>query len=121
VSPKDEDGDGFIVQWGRWSRNDDRPSLSFSRQLAIPDADDPDSQPSLWHVDLAMTFEDEPELARIGQLNESSSGFSFTPIGPERAADLADLRTHYLGLYPQLQAVWNAKPIKTELTTYQAD
>ena len=24
------------------------------------------------------------------------------------------------GLYPQLQAIWNAKPIKTELTMYEA-
>ena len=49
------------------------------------------------------------------------TGFSFTPVGPPRAVELTELRTHYLRLYPQLQAVWNAKPIKSELTMYQAD
>ena len=121
VSPEDEDGDGFIVQWGRWSWNDNRPSLSFTRQLGIPDADDPHGQPSYWQIDLAMTFEDEPDLAGIDELNESDTGFSFTPIGPERAAELTELRTHDLGLYPQLQAIWNSRPIKTKLTMYQAD
>jgi hypothetical protein len=29
------DADGFIVQWGRYSSNDRRPSLTFTRQLAV--------------------------------------------------------------------------------------
>lgn len=121
LSPVDQDGDGFIVQWGRSSWNGYRPSLSFTRQLAIPDAEDPAWQPSYWQLDLAMTFEDQPGLAGLDELNESDTGFSFTPVGPERAAELTEMHKHYLGLYPQLQAMWNAKPITTELTMYQAD
>jgi hypothetical protein len=121
VSAEDEDGDGFIVQWGRWSWNDNRPSLSFTRRLGIPDADDPDGLPSYWQVDPAMTFEDGPDLAGIDELNESDTDFSFTPIGPERAAELIELRTHYLGLYPQREEIWNSRPLNTELTMYQAD
>jgi hypothetical protein len=33
----DADADGFLVQWGRYSWNDDRLSLSFTRQLAVVD------------------------------------------------------------------------------------
>jgi hypothetical protein len=72
-------------QWGRWSWNDSRPSLSFTRQLAIPDAEDPDGQPGYWQVELEMTFPDVPSLVDLGELNESSTGFSFDPIGPPRA------------------------------------
>ncbi|MFB6560376.1 hypothetical protein ACFCYH_16070 [Streptomyces sp. NPDC056400] len=30
IEPAEDDGDGFIVQWGRWSWNDDRPALVFT-------------------------------------------------------------------------------------------
>jgi hypothetical protein len=121
ASSEGSDADGFIVQWGRWSWNDNLPALSFTRQLAIPDADDPAGQPSYWQVDLQMTFQDEPNLAGLDELNESDTGFSFDPVGPERTAELAAMHTHYLWLYPQLQAIWHAIPIKSELTMYQAD
>lgn len=121
VSTDESDADGFIVQWGRWSWNGNRPSLSFTRQLAVPDPDDLFLQPSYWHVELEMTFQDEPSLAGLGELNESSTGFSFEPIGPERTAELAAIHTHYLGLYPELRALWRATPISSELAMYQAD
>jgi hypothetical protein len=121
VPGDDSDADGFIVQWGRWPWNGERPSLSFTRQLAIPDPDDPESQPSYWHVDLQMFFRDEPGLVGLDELNESSTGFSFDPVGPARTAELAATRAHYLGLYPQLHAIWRATPISSELTMNQAD
>jgi hypothetical protein len=121
VSGDDADADGFIVQWGSWSWNDKRPSLSFTRQLAIPDADDPEWQPSYWHVELEMTFQEEPGLAGLDELNESSSGFSFDPIGPARSAEVVALRDHYLGLYPQLQVLWHATPVSSKLSLFQAD
>lgn len=121
VSTDESDADGFIVQWGRWSWNGNRPSLSFTRQLAVPDPDDLFGQPSYWHVELEMTFQDEPSVAGLGELNESSTGFSFEPIGPERTAELAAIHTHYLGLYPELRALWRATPISSELAMYQAD
>jgi hypothetical protein len=117
----DGDVDGFLVQWGCWPWNGNRPSLSFTRQLAIPDADDPEWQPSYWQVELQLTFRDEPDLAGLDELNESSTGFSFDPIGTARTAELAATREHYLRLYPQLQAIWRAVPIESELTLYQAD
>ncbi|OLB79915.1 MAG: hypothetical protein AUI14_08855 [Actinobacteria bacterium 13_2_20CM_2_71_6] len=121
VSADDSDADGFIVQWGRWSWNDKRPSLSFTRQLAVPDANDPGWQPSYWHVELEMTFQDEPSLVGLDALNESNSGFSFEPIGPARGVELTVTHDHYLGLYPQLQAIWRATPTGSKLSLYQAD
>jgi hypothetical protein len=93
ILPGDEcDADGFIVQWGCWSCNDKRPALCFTRQLAIPDPDDPDGQPSYWQVELEMIFQDEASLEGLDELNESSTGFSFDPIGPARGAELAAVR-----------------------------
>lgn len=118
---EDCDGDGFIVQWGRWSWNDNRPSLLFTRQLAIPDAEGPDWQPSYWQVGLEMTFPDSPSLARLNELNESNTGFSFAPVGPARSIELASTRNHYLALYPQLATLWNTVPDKSTLSLEQVD
>jgi hypothetical protein len=121
VAGEDSDADGFIAQWGRWSWNENRPSLSFTRQLAIPDAEDPDWQPSLWQVELEMTFPDGPSLAGLDELNESSTGFSFEPIGTARSAEIASTRDHYLALYPQLRALFNTVPDKSTLSLQQVD
>jgi hypothetical protein len=101
--------DGFIVQWGRYSWNDDKPSLSFTRQLAVPDAEDPDYV-GPWQLDLALCF-DEPGLERLGS---ADTGFQFTPIGPERAAALTAMRTD-LHRDPLLRTIWQTKPISTQL------
>ncbi len=58
----DADADGFIVQWGRYSWNDKRLSLSFTRQLAIADGsdrNDPDWQLEYWQIDLQMCLDDD--------------------------------------------------------------
>jgi hypothetical protein len=48
----DSDADGFIVQWGRYGWNDKRPSLTFTRQMAVAveaTCTESDSyQPELW-------------------------------------------------------------------------
>jgi hypothetical protein len=114
---EDSDADGFIVQWGRWLGRDTlRPYLSFTRQLAIPDAEDPERQPSYWQIELLMLFDDEPSLAGIDELNERNSGFCFEPIGPARVAELRTTRERYLQLYPQLHAVWHAKPSESNVS-----
>ncbi|MEJ3745334.1 hypothetical protein WEI85_18830 [Actinomycetes bacterium KLBMP 9797] len=122
ILPGDDcDADGFIVQWGRWSWNDKRPALCFTRQLAVPDPEDPDGQPSYWQVELEMLFQDEASLEGLDELNESNSGFSFDPISPARGSELAALRDHYLGLYPQLCVLWRATPVESRLSLHQAD
>jgi hypothetical protein len=119
VSGEDADADGFIVQWGCWPWSDGRPSLSFTRQLAVPDADDPDWQPSYWHVELQMVFSNELGFAGLDELNESDTGFSFDPIGPARRAELATLHDHYLAVYPELQAVWRTTPAASGLSLHE--
>jgi hypothetical protein len=121
VAGDDCDADGFIVQWGRWSWNDKRPALCFTRQFAVPDPDDPGGQPSYWQVELEMLFHDEANLEGLDELNESNTGFSFDPIGSARGAEVAALREHYLGLYPQLRALWRATPAESRLSLHQAD
>ena len=105
-----EDSDGFIVQWDR------RPSLSFTRQLAVPAPGDPE-EPSYWQVDLEMIFRDEPGLTGLEDVNEANSGFSFVPIGPGRHDELTALRER---LHPQLRARWGAVPSASRLTLDQA-
>jgi hypothetical protein len=121
MTGEDSDADGFIVQWGRWSWNDHCPSLSFTRQLAIPETEDSDWQPSYWQVELEMTFPDLPSLTGLDELNESDTGFSFEPIGPARAAELAATRDHYLALYPQLGALFSTAPANSALSLQQVD
>jgi hypothetical protein len=119
----DSDADGFIVQWGRYSWNGYRPSLAFTRQLAIVGVDDRDgpcADPEYWQVSLEMRFDDEPDLAGIDALPEQDTGFNFAPIGPHRRAALAEMRTDMAG-HAQLQAAWRTKPTDSELTLDRAD
>jgi hypothetical protein len=118
VEEPDSDADGFIIQWGRYSWNGGRLSLAFTRQLAVTDGEgqkDPDSQPALWQVDLEMCFDDEPDLIGLDTLNSSDTGFSFDPIGPQRTAELAEMRTD-MERHPQLQAIWSATPVSSSLS-----
>lgn len=108
----DPDADGFLVQWGRYSWNDDRLSLSFTRQLAV---DDPDQQPEYWQVDLAMCFDDEPDLLGLDALEAQDTGHSFDPVGPQRAAALVEMRAD-LERHPQLRSAWRATPVTSDLS-----
>ncbi|MEJ8643329.1 hypothetical protein WKI68_21930 [Streptomyces sp. MS1.HAVA.3] len=62
IEGPENDGDGFIVEWGRWDWNDGRPALSFGRLLAVSepgDVDDADEgywQPEYWKAELELVF-----------------------------------------------------------------
>lgn len=96
IAPVDEDGDGFIVQWGRRSWGNNRLLLVLTRQLAVVDSgdrEDPGCQGELWQVELGIAFDDEPALIALEDgLGASDTGFRFDPIGPERAAALVEVR-----------------------------
>ncbi len=60
----ESDADGLIAQWGRYSWNDNKLSLSFTRQLAVigdTEPGEPDWQPDYWQVELVLLFDDAPE------------------------------------------------------------
>jgi hypothetical protein len=102
----DSDADGFIVQWGRYSWNDKRPSLSFTRQLAVAGSGD---DPELWQIDLVMCFDD------LHGLDSLNTGFVFDLAGPPLSAALAEVRAE-MERYPQLQAVWRMIPVSSDLS-----
>ncbi|MEV6527909.1 hypothetical protein AB0M43_38915 [Longispora sp. NPDC051575] len=111
------DADGFIVQWGRWSWNDERPSLSFTRQLAIIAGDQADADwlPILWQVELQLSFDHEPNLADLDALDTSDTGWCFSPVGHGRTAELAAMRTD-MQRHRQLRAIWNTVPVSSHLS-----
>ncbi|QRP50276.1 hypothetical protein [Amycolatopsis sp. FDAARGOS 1241] len=123
VTPADEDGDGFVVQWGRrcWAGN--RLHLDLTRQLASReggDAEGPDGEAELWHVELRLAFDDEPTLIALERgLTAVDTGFRFDPIGPPRAAALAEVRAqaHQQAL---VRALWTATPVGSEVTFERA-
>lgn len=120
-SPGD-DGDGFIVQWGRWGWNDHRPALSFGRQLAVTEVgehDDPYWQPEYWQVELQLIFEEDPAWADLDSLGQQDTGFDFDEVGAPRTAALGRIRG-VLESYPQLAAMWRAEPIRSDLTLERA-
>ncbi|MEV6367009.1 hypothetical protein AB0L86_08970 [Micromonospora musae] len=114
----DSDADGFIVQWGRRSWSDNRPILAFARQLAVADVGDradPYWQPELWQLDFEMTFDDEPRLTGLDSLDVQNTGFRFAPIGPLRAAALADARAEAQRHAP-VRAAWITTPASSVLS-----
>ncbi len=116
VAPADEDGDGFIVQWGRRSWGDNRLVLTLTRQLAVGDPDGLGREHKLWHVELGIAFDDDPELIVLEPgLDASDTGFRFEPIGPLRAAALAEVRGQAQE-QALVRAMWTATPIGSELT-----
>ncbi|MFJ6486417.1 MULTISPECIES: hypothetical protein [unclassified Streptomyces] len=124
IEPARDDGDGFIVQWGRWSWNGDRPALVFTRQFAVRDEDDQDDefwQPQRWSVELELFFADSPAWADLDDTARADSmGFDFAPIGHERAAALARIAT-FVETLPQVSAMWQAIPVGSALGLERAD
>ncbi|GAA1655711.1 hypothetical protein [Actinoplanes couchii] len=104
------DADGFLVQWGRYSWIDRTAALIFTRQLALVTADGP----GRWQVSLDMRF---PGFHTVPS---GDSGLDFTPVGPGRAAALAQIRATIKNL-PQLYALWRAVPRRSTLTFERAD
>lgn len=113
----DADVDGYIVQWGRYSCNDRLPSPTFTRQLAIAEGDvgDPDWQPEHWQMSLELCFADGSDLVGVESLNIQDSGFTFTPVGPDRLAGMADTRA-LIEEHEQLRAMFPKTPISSSLT-----
>lgn len=122
IESPENDGDGFIVEWGRWGWNDEQPALSFGRQLAVNDVgeqDDPYCQPDYWKVELQLVFHEDPAWADTDSIGLQDTGFDFAEIGEPRAVALAETR-RFIHSDPQLAAMWRAKPARSELTLDRA-
>jgi hypothetical protein len=109
----ESDADGLIVQWGRYSWNRNKLSLSFTRQLAVigdTEPDEPDWQPAYWQVELVLLFEDAPELQALDSGTTSDTGFSFEPPGSGREAVLNEI-----GENEQIKATLTAVPVASSI------
>ena len=114
LDPQPEsDRDGIIVQWGRYSWNDHRYSVSFTRQFAVvdegDDPTDPEWQPCYWQVQLDLLFDDEPQVSASAAA-ASNTGFYFDPPGAARDSALGDIEEH-----EQLAAVMPLTPVASTL------
>ncbi|MFJ4829452.1 hypothetical protein ACIP79_05930 [Streptomyces sp. NPDC088747] len=122
IERPENDGDGFIAEWGRCDWNDDQPSLSFGRLLAVTDAgnqDDPDRQPEYWKVELQLIFADDPAWADVDSLGPQDTGFHYAEIGSPKLTELAEIR-RFVESYPQLADMWRAEPTRSDLTLERA-
>ncbi len=122
IAGPEDDGDGFIVEWGVWDWNGDRPALSLGRLLAVDeDADrsDPHGQPAYWKVDLEVFFaEDSPWAGSLAD-GGGNSGFDFAALGTPRADALAATRRS-IEQDPLLGAMWRSAPTGAEVTLDRA-
>lgn len=117
------DADGFIVQWGRYVWDDVRPSLTFTRQMAVNVratwTESDWYQPEYWQVNLELIFDDAPALADIDQLEVTSTGFDFSPPGPEQDRAFREVGWE-IRQYPTLQALWVSTPVHSSLSLENA-
>ncbi|WP_433789163.1 hypothetical protein [Actinoplanes sp. CA-252034] len=123
LEPAENDVDGFMVQWGRYSWNDRLPSVAFTRELII-DArgsrvGEAPYQPEIWQVSLDMVFPDTPELAELGRPGAADTGLDFSRPGPERDRAVHAMEQR-LRQHPALQAAWASSPAHSSLTLYDA-
>ncbi|MGW3624741.1 hypothetical protein [Streptomyces sp. NPDC000880] len=117
IERPENDGDGFIAEWGRWDWNDDQPALSFGRLLAVNDAGDradPYWQPEYWKVELQLIFKEDPAWADLDSIGSQDTGFDYDEIGAPRTAALGEIR-RFIESYPQLAAMWRAEPTRSDL------
>ncbi|MCX5255663.1 hypothetical protein OOK27_16205 [Streptomyces canus] len=122
IGRAENDGDGFIAEWGKWDWNDGLPSLSFGRLLAVTGADgreDPEWQPEYWKVELQLIFPEDPAWADLDSLGRQNTGYNFDVIGVSRAAALVKLR-RFIESCPQPAAMCRATPTRSELTFERA-
>jgi hypothetical protein len=121
---RDNDADGFIVQWGCYGWNDGHPSLAFTRQMAVDVRatwTEPDwYQPELWRLNLELVFDDLPALADVDQLRNGDTGFDFSPPGPEQDHAGRKVR-RVVRQNPAVQALWASTPVRSSLTLGNAD
>jgi hypothetical protein len=123
-SAPDADADGFSVSWGRYSWNDNLPSLSFERHLAVDVSatwtETDWYQPQYWRVGLTMVFPDQAALADLDRLNTSDSGIYYERRGPERDAVLAEVLWEF-EQYPTLRALWASTPQRSTVELESSD
>jgi hypothetical protein len=110
----DFDSDGFILQWGRWSWNDHRPSMSFTRQVAVPCEDGQfEGLVEFWQIELVLFYEDSEVLSSH---SDQDTGFYFSNGDEEWQVALAEAQD-----FPPLQAVAKTTPVSSSLTLEHAD
>ncbi|MFF3461020.1 hypothetical protein [Streptomyces sp. NPDC002619] len=122
IEGAENDGDGFIAEWGRWGWNGDQPALSFARLLAVTDAgecEDSHGQPEYWKVELQLIFAENPAWNDLDGIGFHDTGFDYDEIGEPRIAALLEMR-RFIESYPQLAAMWRAGSIRSNLTFEQA-
>jgi hypothetical protein len=104
----DSDADGFILQWGRWSWNNNRPSMSFIRQVAVPcEGDQSGDCVELWQIELVLFYEDSVMLSSH---SDQTMGFYFPKHDEEWKAVL--IRA---GDFPPLLAVATMAPVGSSM------
>ncbi|MEU6366420.1 hypothetical protein ABZ876_11835 [Streptomyces sp. NPDC046931] len=121
MGPED-DGDGFIVEWGVWDWTGNRPALSLGRLLAVNEDDDrqdPYWQPQYWKVGFQACFTDNPAWADLHISGGGNSGFDRAAIGKPRADALAAIR-RYIDQDPLLSVMWQSVPTDIEVTLDRA-
>ncbi|MFB7289957.1 hypothetical protein [Actinacidiphila glaucinigra] len=120
---EEADGDGFIVEWGRWDWNDDLPALSFGRLLAVHDTggdgDSAHRQPEYRKVELQLCFAEDPAWAELDDLGLQDTGFDHHVIGAPRRAALAET-LRLIQSHPQLAAMWRATPVRSAVASERA-
>ncbi len=118
IEGSEDDGDGFIVEWGVWDWTGNRPALSLGRLLAVNedgDRQDPYWQPQYWKVEFQACFTVDPAWAALHSGGGGNSGFDHAAIGKPRADALAATR-RYIDQDPLLSAMWRSAPIDFEVT-----
>ncbi|MFJ5138958.1 hypothetical protein [Streptomyces sp. NPDC088707] len=123
IEGPEDDGDGFIVEWGVWDWTQNQPALSLGRLLAVNedgDRQDQHWQPQYWKVAFQACFAEDPAWADLRINGAGDSGFDHAAIGEPRADALAQTR-HFIDQDPLLSAMWRSAPIDIEVTLDRAD
>ncbi|GIE28153.1 hypothetical protein Ait01nite_011980 [Actinoplanes italicus] len=97
-----DDADGVIVRWGRYSWTDRAATLTFTRRLA------------LWQASLVIQFRG------FTTLPAGDTGWDLSPPGPARAAALTRIRSA-VDDRQGLRELWYARPSGSSVTFRQAD
>ncbi|MEY9876138.1 hypothetical protein ABH931_005648 [Streptacidiphilus sp. MAP12-33] len=120
--PVEDDGDGFIVEWGCWDWNEGRPAISLGRQLVVVDRghDGAEGDPEYWKVELQVGFAADQPWSDLAGVAFRGTGFDFVGIGPLRVAALAGARV-WVESFPELREMWQARPVSSGLRFGRAD
>ncbi|MFK0017425.1 hypothetical protein [Streptomyces sp. NPDC091027] len=125
IEGPENDGDGFIVEWGVWDWSENRPALSLGRLLAVNDADDVDGrqdpywQPQYWKVEFLACFAEAPALVHPRISEGGDSGFDHAAIGEPRAGALEATR-RFIVQDPLLSEIWESVPVDIAVTLDRA-